>query len=97
VCDRFPASRTILTISFFLLNSSQPSKISAFAPRLVINAQPIEIDNSPFLCNIPNNSHNYRDVMLLGKCDEQVERLVKELGWSDEMQKVLENIRAANQ
>jgi len=88
-CDLLIVMGTSLTVQPF---ASLLRRVSASVPRLLINMEavgtndleglPIPSYSTGFLFNHPDN---YRDVKLLGQCDDGVKKLVELLGWTKEL------------
>eukprot|EP01111_Echinosteliopsis_oligospora_P007013 TRINITY_DN2155_c0_g1_i1.p1 TRINITY_DN2155_c0_g1~~TRINITY_DN2155_c0_g1_i1.p1 ORF type:complete len:393 (-),score=93.93 TRINITY_DN2155_c0_g1_i1:28-1206(-) len=88
-CDMLIVMGTSLTVQPF---ASLLRRVAVHVPRILINMEavgtndleglPIPDYSTGFLFNHPVN---YRDVKLLGKCDDGVKKLVELLGWTDEL------------
>lgn len=53
--------------------------------------------NLELFCRFDNESLNYRDVGLLGNCDDQVALLADQLGWKEDLDALIEECSQATQ
>jgi NAD-dependent SIR2 family protein deacetylase len=64
------------------------NEVKESIPRLLINRDPVG-PFRPYSEDENARKFNYRDVSLLGDCDQGVLELIKLLGWEDDFQKLI--------
>eukprot|EP01119_Soliformovum_irregulare_P015441 TRINITY_DN4347_c0_g1_i2.p1 TRINITY_DN4347_c0_g1~~TRINITY_DN4347_c0_g1_i2.p1 ORF type:complete len:776 (+),score=247.52 TRINITY_DN4347_c0_g1_i2:101-2428(+) len=81
-CDLLIVMGTSLVVYPFASLVKAPAEN---VPRLLINRDPVGVFTR---CN---DQDNFRDVALLGDCDDGIRTLAKELGWEDELMQRFQN------
>jgi len=94
-CDLLIIIGTSLTVQPFagLIDTVRPT-----TPRLLINKT--KCGQSPQIARLLgmgsgldfDSEDNYRDVLLLDDCDKGCQRLAEELGWTEELNKLVESM-----